>query len=213
MTSANAVRYSGVVAIAAGLLLGVGWIGDPDRLNALFGALIIAGHLLIILAMVGLYDRYRGSIGWMGQLGLVLAVAGNALYIALIAITAYVRLDVEGVVFIQQDILEADRMAVFSPIGPSMFAAGYLLLGIEAVLRDTCSRVAALMLIAGGALLLVAMEADVSSVYGLAGAVVFGVGLGWIGFTLWSEPEAGTEGRPPPDPKGGGGNVLPLLAP
>ena len=194
MTSANAVRYSGVVAIAGGLLLGVGWIGDPDRLNALFGALIIAGHLLIILAMVGLYDRYRDSIGWMGQLGLVLTVAGNALYIALVAITAYVRLDVEGVVFIQQDILEADRMAVFSPIGPSMFAAGYLLLGIEAVLRDTFSRVAALMLIAGGALLLVAMEADVSSVYGLVGAVVFGVGLGWIGFTLWSEPGAGTEG-------------------
>ena len=120
MTSANAVRYSGVVAIAGGLLLGVGWIGDPDRLNALFGALIIAGHLLIILAMVGLYDRYRRSIGWMGQLGLVLAVAGNALYIALVAITAYVRLDVEGVVFIQQDILEADRMAAFSPIGPSI---------------------------------------------------------------------------------------------
>ena len=193
MTSANTVRYSGSVAVAGGLLLGVGWIGDPDRLNALFAALIIVGHVLILLAMAGLYDRHRGSIGWMRQLGIALAVAGNALYIALIAITAYVRLEVEGVVFIQEEILDTDRMAAFSPIGPSMFAAGYLLLGIEAVLRDTFSRLAALMLTAGGALLLVAMEAGVSSVYGLIGAVVFSVGLGWIGFTLWSESGPGAE--------------------
>ena len=195
MTSANTVRYSGAVAVAAGLLLAVGWIGDPDRLNALFAALIIVGHVLILLAMAGLYDRYRGSIGWMGQLGIALAVAGNALYIALIAIIAYVRIEIEvgGVLLIQEDLLETDRMAAFSPIGPSMFAAGYLLLGIEAVLRDTFSRLAALMLIAGGALLLVAMEADVSSVYGLIGAVVFSVGLGWIGFTLWSESGPGAD--------------------
>lgn len=196
MSTSDLVRPSGLVAVLGGVLLAVGWIGDSSGADVLFGSLTLAAHVLILLAMVGLYAQVHEKIGWMGQIGFVLTVVGNMLIAAVASVQAYVHTELADVVSDFEVLVEAGPFGAFAPIGGLLFVLGYLLFSIDIVLAAVLCRLAALALIAGAALLFVGASADISSV-GIAGAVVFGVALARLGVSLWlADGRAAEEPQP-----------------
>ena len=186
MSTASLIRYCGPLALLGGILLVAGWIGQPDHVDVLFGSFALAAHLVILIFTIGLYGRQHDRLGWRGQIGLVLAIVGNALIAATISVSAYVETEV-GVLFDDfERILEDGPYGAFEPIGGFVFVAGYLLLGADTILAKTLPVLAALALIVGAALLFLGETTDLSAV-GMAGAVVFAGGLAWLGYALWSD--------------------------
>ena len=185
MSTASLIRYCGPLALLGGVLLVVGWIGQPDHVDVLFGSFALTAHIVILICTIGLYGRQHDRLGWRGQLGLVLAIAGNTLIVATISVSAYVETEV-GVLFDDFGrILEDGPYGAFEPIGGFVFVTGYLLFGVDTILARMLPMLAALALILGASLLFLAETMDLSAV-GISGAVVFAAGLAWLGYALWS---------------------------
>ena len=199
MSSANLIRWSGLISILAGVLYAIAALLHPvgEDLASVTSPNWVPAHfvywvsaILMQLGLVGLYARQAEKTGWLGLAGFVLAFIGTALVLSIFfLVTAAVPL------------IAADAPAIFDQAMASPafivvmlvleYIVGYILFGVATMRAGVLPRWAGLMLIIGSSFFLISeaglFERTLSHVIVTVGDVVFGLGFAWMGYALWSE--------------------------
>ena len=152
--------------------------------SSVYAALELFGFALLLLALVGLYERQQEAAGRLGLVGFFSAFVGTLLaagdwWFELFATPFYADLAPQAV--------EADASGSLLTGGRitfSLFALGWVLFGVASVRAGVFPRLAAVLLIVGG-------------VAGyLAGfppfQVLLAIAVGWIGYWLYKSDRTGT---------------------
>lgn len=203
MSSANLIRWSGLISVIAGMLFAVAALIHPagEDLAAYSSPNWVTAHLLgwvsvmlMQLGLVGLYARQMERMAWLGLVGFVLAFIGTAFAGAIQFMVATVI-----------PVVAAKATAIFPrvrrpptfavPLLALGFGLGYVLFGIATIRAGVLPRWSGLLLSIGVLLFMfaeVSREASLLSgmlphVIGDSGAAVLGLGLAWMGYALWSE--------------------------
>jgi hypothetical protein len=149
MSSSNLVRTGGGLAsVAAGILLLLGHLldlgGDSAYGTVLGGVLVLAAHVLLVFALVGLYAAQAERSGLLGSLGMVLGVVGTILVsgVVLVEIAGASGADVE-------DVLGTGLPAALALLAGLAFLVGLMLFGVATMRAGIFPRWAGLLLIAG----------------------------------------------------------------
>lgn len=202
MTSATLYRTSGL-ALLVGALLGV--IGnvlssvlfpDPSQylqyLTPLFVIVTLVsfiGSLLFLLGLPAIAVRQAPRAGWLGFVGFILTFIGGLLF------TSF---SVVGLLIFPWLAQVAPKLIagngppppffVFFLVAGVLFAVGGVLLGIATMRAGVFPRWAGLLIIIGAVLNLVSFPLSglIGNIVGTASFILFALGLGWIGYTLWS---------------------------
>ena len=199
MSTANLIRWSGLISILAGVLYALAAILHPvgEDIAAYTSPNWVTAHLvywvsaiLMLFSLVGLYARQVEKIRWLGLVGFVLAFIG----------TAYV-----GSIFIMVStvipLVAAETPALFDRAAtPSTvtvlvvvlgFSLGYILFSVATMRAGVLPRWSGLLLIIGVSFFMISeaplFDRTLSHVIVTVGDVVFGLGLAWMGYALWSE--------------------------
>lgn len=222
VTTAGLIRATGIAAILAGLMFVVIQPLHPDDLLAsvttdawtVIHYATLAMLTLFVIGVSGIYARQVEQFGWIGLTGYVVLVIGLVLTAFGTAIEALVQpfiattdpAFVEGMLaMVHGHPIEADLGAIplmwnVASIG---FMAGTLLFGFANFRAGILSRWAAAVFAVG----LFAM-APIATLLGTprVGAVPIGIGLAWLGYSLWADgrrriiesgPETSTPTREP----------------
>lgn len=179
------VRHSGLLAIVAGAYTVVlPFIHPTDDVGIESAAwvpvhlLYFAALILTLLVLVGILTRQLRQAGRLGLAGFLVAFFGTAMFL------------LEG------------REHLFSPafgqgalhglwelIAASLiFSVGYVLLGAAIVRASVLPRGAGVLLGVGGPIVAFSPPIGVQAVL-VVGSALFGVGLAWLGYALWSDTE------------------------
>ena len=210
MASSDLIRGSGLAFILGGVSFGLFMLLHPvDQLAGAHGAesatwvpahtFHFLGALFTLFGLVGLYAGRMKETGWLGLLAFVVAFIGTAMFVGTGMITAYLWpviartaptfVDPDGPMF-------TDPLA-FGTISATygFLAVGYILLGIVILRARILARWAGLLLIVGVVLFSVPVSpvGPAPWIVRVIGALVFGAGLAWLGYALWSA--AGKEKR------------------
>lgn len=200
MTPGSLVKLGGIALLLSGIMATVGFSvhpHDPEGSSrALWlGAhvLVMAGSVLNLLGLVGLYLVSAARLGLVGLLGFLLAAVSLVLYFGKLYWSAflYPLVSARDADFIRShglnpgsDPVDPVVRVVFS-LGPILFASGYALLGLGLV------RVRAYPAPALGALVVGALAVGLwpllpGVVQHLSGVVslIYTAGVGWIGVVL-----------------------------
>jgi len=199
MSTANLIRWSGLISILAGVLYALAAILHPvgEDIAAYTSPNWVTAHLvywvsaiLMLFSLVGLYARQVEKIRWLGLVGFVLAFIG----------TAYV-----GSIFVMVStvipLVAAETPALFDRAAtPSTvtvlvvvlgFSLGYILFSVATMRAGVLPRWSGLLLIIGVSFFMISeaplFDRTLSHVIVTVGDVVFGLGLAWMGYALWSE--------------------------
>jgi hypothetical protein len=195
----NFIRLGGLAAVVCGaswtiaerLYLVVGMGFDVERLatpTAIFqGLLFLLGALALVGALVALYADRAGSLGSLGTAGFLVAFVGTVLVAGANWDGAFTT---PSLAQRAPQLLEAAPPAVYlfgQALSYGLFALGWLLLGIAAFRSGAYPRVASV---------LVALGALVNFVPAPFTAIVFGVGVAWMGLSLLSGKTGATQAAP-----------------
>jgi hypothetical protein len=175
---------SGVASIAAGLFLMLGHLVDGGASGAgttVTGlSMVLAAHLLMVLALVGSYAAQASRMRLVGPLGMILSVLGTAL--------------VSGVVLVEiagaggaavEDVLAGGAAGMLAMLAGLGFFVGLLLFAIGMIRARVFPRGAALLLIAGDLVFAAASFAGTAaSLLIVGGAILTGAGFAWLGLLL-----------------------------
>lgn len=194
--SSNLMRWCGAALLLSGLLTVIGLLLHPDQeanpgvmlatsWDLIHTALLI-GIILSLFGLVGLYARQAVEVGPLGLIGFGLAFTGNALFVAVMTIDAYIipalMADPAG-----QNLLDPAGPLFKGPLGlifmsaGIFFALGQLLTGIATMRANVLPCWAGLLLI--GAVLL-AFSPPLPHLVGMVGGMVMGGGYIWLGYAL-----------------------------
>lgn len=203
MSSSKLIRWSGLAALAGGLLFIIfsvaEFIAGQDRLPSEAAAtsawpIIEGGYVvtvvLIGLGLVGLYARQAQRAGWLGLIAFlvtftgVLLTAGSAWSQAFLgpwlARTAPELLDSGS----------ADSMFFAFWISYIVFSLGWFLFGLASLRAGVLSRGASILFMIGAPLPII-LGGFLNVPFG--GEVVFAAALAWAGYELWSGAGAASE--------------------
>lgn len=199
MSTINLIRWSGLISLLAGVLYAVGaWLHPiGEDIAAVNSPSWVPAHLvywvsvlLLQLGLVGLYARQVEQTGRLGLLGFVLAFIGTALVGSILLYVSTVL-----------PLIASEAQAIFDqaatppifllPVFVLGFGLGWVLLGLATMRAGVLPRWSGLLLIIGVTLFVVSeavpFEATLAHVLVTVGDVIFGLGLVWIGYALWSE--------------------------
>jgi hypothetical protein len=174
----------GVASIAAGVLLILGHLVDGGASGAgtsvLGLSLVLVAHLIMVLALVGIYAAQSSRMGFIGFLGMILSVLGTALVsgVVLVEIAGAGGVAVEGV--LRGGV--AGMLAQFAGLG---FFVGLLLFASGTLRARVFPRGTGLLLIVGD--LVFAASSSVGTAAWLlviSGSVLTGAGFVWLGLLL-----------------------------
>lgn len=189
------VRWGGLAAMMGGalytLFMFIHPANDPTGMTtALWTPVHVAwliSVLLILLGLVGLYLEHADQMGALGLAAFVVAFCGNALLVAGTFIDAFV---LPTLALGLPEALENPPVSLMIALLLTylLFALGYVLFGIVIMRWGVLSRWAGLLLAVGAPLFLVGV-ATVQPI-AIVGAVLFGAGWMWLGFTMLSGKEA-----------------------
>ncbi len=191
----NSLRWGGLAALLAGVLLLVSQLLDVPLLNslpfelsggelAIYGFLGIDGYLglllvvLMQLGLVGLYAPQAKAAGVPGMVGLFMAFAGTRL--------AMDPSFVDPILVKSSVWLSGGEPARFwweLAIFGLTFVLGWVLFGVATLRTGAYPRMAAALLVIGAPLLLLAQP--------LSG-VIFAVAVAWMGYVLFIGRNQGT---------------------
>jgi len=150
--------------------------------------------MLMQLGLIGLYVRQMDRMAWLGLVGFVLAFIGTAFAGAIqFMVATVIPVVAEKAAAIFPQVRKPPTFAV--PLLALGFGLGYVLFGIASMRAGVLPRWSGLLLSIGVLLFILAevsREASLFSgalphVIGDSGAAVFGLGLAWMGYALWSE--------------------------
>lgn len=204
ITASNLIRFAGIAAMLAGILfIVIQMIHPADILSsvetdrwAVVHYLGVAMCFLGLLGITGIYAKQVERAGWLGLAGYLLISLFYALTMAFQFIEAFVSPPlaaespnfVEGMLRIQSgnvgDINVGSLETIYSVTGV-MYLLGGLLFGIATLRAGILSRWAA-GLLAIGTLLPLPLSSLIHHPYDRILAVPVGLGLAWLGYSLWS---------------------------
>ncbi len=181
------IRRSGLLAIAAGAYMVVLPFVHPSEDVGVHSAAWVPVHLLyfaaltgILLVLVGAFARQLQRAGRLGVAGFLTAFVGTAVLL------------LEG-----REHLFSPDFGVGTPLGlweliaaSLVFSVGYILLGAAIVRADVLPRGAGILLGVGGPVVAFSPPIGVLAVL-IVGHALFGLGLVWLGYALWTDTEHG----------------------
>jgi hypothetical protein len=199
MSTANLIRWSGLISVLASVLYAVGALLHPvgESLAAINSPNWVPAHLvywvsvlLMHLGLVGLYARQAGQTGRLGLVGFVLAFIGTALVGSILVFASTIL-----------PLIAAEAQAIFDraarppdfllPVFILGFGLGWILVGVVTMRAGVLPRWSGLLLIIGVTLFMISeaapLEATLAHTLVTVGDIIFGLGLVWIGYALWSE--------------------------
>ena len=199
MSTSNLIRWAGLAAILAGVLLvvadllnlAIGFEDEPLRETATTGiyalqslANLLAAVLLLI-GLVGLYTRQSEAAGPLGLAGFLVAFLGTALVTGLLWASLFIvpALAVEAPAFL-------DELAVAPPgffLSLITFGVGWLLFGIATLLARVYPRIPVILLMIGAVIIVFPLPFT---------GIVFAIAVTWLGFALFTGGGASSE-QPP----------------
>ena len=182
----NLIRWSGLAALAGGLLfvigdlLGLASIGEESFAEtAATGTFILQqlifllGTVLILFGLFGLYASQSEATGTLGLVGFLVAFLGTALTVG----AKWAQTFIAPIVAERApELLEAENLAF--PLSFATFALGWLLLGVATLRARVYPRWAAVLLIVGAAITFFPFLPTP--------AVVLGVAVACLGFLLFT---------------------------
>ena len=198
MSSSGLVRWSGLVAIVAGVLLLIAELLEllpvfddipfsELALTSIFTlqlTLYLAGLILIAVGLVGLYAHQSETVGLLGLVGFLVAFAGTVLFTGFFWANIFVApaLAVGAPEFLDQ----GGRFPGFR-LSLIIYAVGWLLFGLASLKARVYPRAPVVALIIGAALDLVGAP--------LSGLVIDAAFV-WLGFSLFSGRAASARQTP-----------------
>ena len=196
MSSSNLVRAGGGLAsAAAGILLLVGHLldlgGDPEYGTVLGSSSVLAAHVLLVFALVGLYAAQAERSGLLGSLGMVLSVVGTIL------VSGAVLVEIAGASGAEvEDVLGAGLSAALVLLGGLAFLIGLILFGVATMGAGVFPRWAGLLL----SLLLIVGDVvfgaggfagAAATIFEVVGVLITCAAFVWLGLSLLSEASSG----------------------
>jgi hypothetical protein len=179
------IRRSGILAMAAGAYMVVLPFVHPSDDIGVQSAAWVPVHLLyfaaltiILLVLVGIFARQLQQAGRLGVAGFLTAFVGTAMLL------------LEG-----REHLFSPDFGVGTPRGLAelivaslVFSIGYILLGSAIFWAGVLPRGAGILLAVSGPIVAFSPPIGVQAVL-IAGHVLFGFGLVWLGYALWTGAE------------------------
>jgi hypothetical protein len=213
MSTTRLIRWSGLIAILGGVLFPLAAIIHPngEDLAAVQMPNWVPAHLLGLvsvtlmhLGLIGLYARQVEQAGWLGLVGFVLAFIGGAFASTI----QYVTSTLFPLIARQAPAL-FDQAMTPPPFAPPLFVLGFvlghILFGFATMRAGVLPRWSGLLVIIGVVLFFLGEISFLGQrlalpalqqvfdlirrlhVIVLLGDAAFGLGLAWMGYTLWSE--------------------------
>ena len=199
MSIANLVRWSGLISIFAGVLYALGALLHPvgEDAAAFASSTWVTAHLVYLVSvilmqfgLVGLYARQAEKTGWLGLAGFVLAFIGTAFVgtiMYMVARVIHLIAKEAPALFDQVATPPTDAVLVLA-LG---YVLGYCLFGAATMRAGVLPRWSGLLLIIGSVSFFISeaplFDRALAHVIVTFGDVVFGLGLAWMGYALWSE--------------------------
>ena len=195
--SSNVMRWGGLAALVSGVLVAVPGLLHPDESNPsaysdpIWGpvhVLIGLGALLGLLGLIAIYNRLATHT--LALPGFVLAFSGTAVFVgALMTLEAFVvpaiaassakaLLDPNGALF------TGPLSMIFLVVGLA-FSVGFILLAVANWSVNALPRWAGVLSAVGAVLL--AFAPPLPYIAGLVGSALFGIGIAWYGYAIWSQ--------------------------
>lgn len=207
--SKHLTRWGGLSLLVAGALTAIPMLLHPSEADPhnFMSPLWVPVHLLLIAALLltqlglpALYIVLAERGGAIGLLGFLLSFVGSGLIIAALTLDAFVfpilASDPAGRAFVADGgPLLGGPLGLLLLTATAAFAAGSLLLGFVVATTGVPSRWAGVMLAVGGPLL--SGAGLLPQALSTLGAVLFGLGISWAGYSLWAtnSPRAIVAGR------------------
>jgi hypothetical protein len=199
MSTINLVRWSGLASLLAGVLYALGALLHPvgEDLASITSPSWVPSHLvywvsaiLMLFSLVGLYARQADKTGWLGLVGFLLALMGTAFVGTIFFISSTIPpLVAAGSPAIFEQVMTPPAFAV--PVLVVGFILGYILFGVATMRAGIFPRWSGLLLIIGVSLFMISemppFDRALSHLIVTIGDVLFGIGLAWMGYALWSE--------------------------
>ncbi len=190
----NPVRWGGLAAIVAGVMLGISQLVrlyadliDPSVFGRNLRVDIVLGLLLAVLMQFGLLGLYAPQANRMGSLGLIgfaLATAGTQLVMGVSFIFAFVR----PVLWPWEDPEYFEKTLFSLALFGLTFALGWILLGVAALRARVYPRGATILLIVGALILLIPLPLS---------DIIFAATVAWLGYVLFTGRETEVAPQPP----------------
>jgi hypothetical protein len=214
MLTRRLIQWSGLIAILGGILFPLAAILHPngEDIASVLMPIWVPAHFLgwmsvtlIHIGLIGLYARQAENAGWLGLIGFLLAFIGGAFagtiqYVNFTVIPLIAKQ--APAIFFQATILSPFAMLLFI-LG---FVLGYILFGAATVDADVLPRWAGFLVIIGiiffflGELSFIGQRISpdpaIHQFFGIIrslrpivilGDAAFGLGLVWMGYSVWSE--------------------------
>ena len=197
MSSSDLIRWAGLAAILAGVLLVVAdllnlAIGfDDDEpfsetattdIYAFQSVVNLLAAVLLLIGLVGLYARQSEAAGLLGLAGFLVAFLGTALVTGLLWASLFIvpTLAVEVPAFLDQ--VEGPPPGFFLTF--ITFAVGWLLFGIATLLARVYPRIPTILVMIGAVIAVLPLPFT---------GIVLAIAVAWLGFALFTGSEALTE--------------------
>ena len=202
MSGSNLIRWAGLSLLVSGVLVALGFIlHPPEEVAAVSSSLWAIAHLLVLvsfwlgmLSLFGLYARQVAETGVLGLIGFILVFITMASLTGIIYFEAFIDpvLAVEAPEFVEARFAGEISRGAFDVIvllTGLLLILGWLLFGIGIIRAGILPRWAAVLALIGAVpigLLPLLPSFIIVKIF----AVVFGLGLAWLGYALWSEKPA-----------------------
>jgi hypothetical protein len=174
----------GIAALATGILLILGHLsnlGGPPGVGTVTGkTLVMAGHAVMVLALVGIHAKQHKAAGFLGWVGTWLAVLGT------VAVSAVVFVEIARASGVPvEPVFEARAAHGIFAAGPIVFALGMFLLGAAVARALVFPLYGGVLLIAGTIVVAIGtLSGPVEPYLSLMGAVLTGIGFVILGAKL-----------------------------
>jgi hypothetical protein len=196
MSSSDLIRWAGLAAILAGVLLvvadllnlAIGFGNEPFSETATTGiyafqsVVNLLAAVLLLIGLVGLYARQSEAAGLLGLAGFLVAFLGTALVTGLLWASLFIvpTLAVEVPAFLDQ--VEGPPPGFFLTF--ITFAVGWLLFGIATLLARVYPRIPTILVMIGAVIAVLPLPFT---------GIVLAIAVAWLGFALFTGSEALTE--------------------
>ena len=189
MTFRKQLQWGGLLIIVVSLLLSISnIIVYAGKHNAAIQAVYGVGYTGLILACTIIHIVQSRRAGLFGLFAYLVSV----LCLVYVNVATFLTLaDLAGIEGTEQALT-----AVWSPMIPAVYAifVGLILLGLAVAYAGVLPRSSGILMALGMGLQLPAQFAiDLAGpmffIFTIGGSVIFGIGLIWIGWTLWSNKE------------------------
>lgn len=197
MSSTALFRWAGLANVVAAVLLIGGELLHPANQPANVATsawttahVVLLGSLVLGTAgLFGLYLRQFRDVGTIGFVGFLLIFLAMALFLGIVYFEAFFNpiLISDAPAFVEKlfSPQPPGSLALLLPLNGLAFSLGWLLFGIATARANVLPRLAAIVATVGA--IPFGVEPLLPGAVGKVVAVVFGVGVLWLGYALWSE--------------------------